>query len=237
MNGQPGWRFCHKCFGMFFNGDPERKGRCPAGDRHDAQGFVFYLPHDAPGAGQPDWRFCDKCFGMFFNGHATNKGRCPSGGAHNAQGFLFFLPHDVPATAGQPGWRFCDKCFGMFFNGDPANKGRCTAGGAHNAQGFLFVLPHRLFPKPQIAIRAIVSGQRFIEVNGSGFEPSQRVLLNCQFRLSPSGTFGQASPRTASSDAAGAFVDRFPLNSDISFAKVGAFDFGSGATTDASIES
>lgn len=45
MDGQPGWRFCDKCFGMFFDGHPENKGHCPAGGPHHGQGFVFYLAH------------------------------------------------------------------------------------------------------------------------------------------------------------------------------------------------
>ncbi len=40
---QSHWRFCHKCFGMFFDGFPQ-KGRCPAGGAHVAKGFVFVLP-------------------------------------------------------------------------------------------------------------------------------------------------------------------------------------------------
>jgi hypothetical protein len=88
---------------MFFNGDPDpnRKGVCPAGGPHRAQGFVFYLPHDvAETVGQPGWSFCDRCFGMFFSGNPPErekKGVCPAGGPHNPQGFLFVLPHrDFP---------------------------------------------------------------------------------------------------------------------------------------------
>jgi hypothetical protein len=244
MDGQPAWRFCDKCFGMFFNGDPDpnRKGRCPAdGGMHAAQGFVFYLPHDVPDiAGQPGWRFCDKCFGMFFNGDPNRKGRCPADGdIHRAQGdFLFVLPHDVPDTAGQPGWRFCDKCFGMFFNGDPNRKGRCPADGdIHRAQGaFLFVLPHRAFPSPSITIRAIADQERFIEVEGSGFEPNQPAQIKHQVRLFPSGDFQPPdAPRNVTSDSAGRLSDRIPIDSDISSATVSAFDFGSGETSTATL--
>src|SRR5207249_984051 len=135
LNGQPAWRFCEQCFGLFFNGDPDsplNPGRCTdtilsdggvLQRPHNAQGFVFYLPHDLPPptepAGQSGWRFCDKCFGMFFN---TNEdpddkgtGLCPAGGAHRPAGFHFALPHNKPESEGQSGWRFCDKCFGMFF--------------------------------------------------------------------------------------------------------------------------
>jgi hypothetical protein len=90
---QVDWRFCDKCFAMFFDGSPN-KGTCPAGGGHNAQGFLFALPHDVPESptGQKDWRFCDKCFVMFFDG-SPNKGTCPAGGGHNAQGFMFVLPH------------------------------------------------------------------------------------------------------------------------------------------------
>lgn len=140
---QAEWRFCSKCNSMFFNGAP-KKGRCPAGEGHAAQGFNFSLPYgnlpEAPKA-QANWRFCDKCFSLFFNG-ASDKGRCPAGGGHNAQGFLFRLPHDVNADANNQGaWRYCSKCHAMFYDGY-GNKGKCAAGGAHTAQGFQFVLGH-----------------------------------------------------------------------------------------------
>ena len=36
------WRFCSKCNVMFFDGFPS-KGRCAAGDGHQAAGFDFAL--------------------------------------------------------------------------------------------------------------------------------------------------------------------------------------------------
>ncbi|KJE23098.1 hypothetical protein FF36_02526 [Frankia torreyi] len=226
MDGQPAWRFCDKCFGIFFNGDPDpkRKGHCPAGDAHHAQGFVFYLPHDVPDTvGQPGWRFCDKCFGLFFNGDPVNKGRCPAGDAHRAQGFLFVLPHDVPDTVGQPGWRFCDKCFGLFFNGDPAKKGRCPAGDAHHAQGFLFVLPHRPFPNPSTKLHWVGS---YVEVDGSGFEPNQPVQIDYQFKTSTGGAAGD--PQNVASGSTGTFSHQIHVYPDTSSALVRAIDLGSG---------
>jgi hypothetical protein len=41
---QTDWRFCSKCFAMFYDGYPN-KGRCAAGEGHLAQGFNFVLPH------------------------------------------------------------------------------------------------------------------------------------------------------------------------------------------------
>ena len=48
---QDQWRFCDKCFGMFFDGAPNTV--CPAGDRHHAQGFMFTLPFGDPETQQP----------------------------------------------------------------------------------------------------------------------------------------------------------------------------------------
>ena len=77
---------------MFFNGFPT-KGACPGGGGHEAAGFNFTLPHDAPTSDRQDqWRFCHKCNAMFFDGFPT-KGICQSGGGHEAAGFTFVLNH------------------------------------------------------------------------------------------------------------------------------------------------
>lgn len=136
---QSDWRYCEKCQSLFFDGY-EKKGICPAGGAHQAQGFNFLLTHDVPAPGQDQWRFCDKCQVLFFNGYEKTKGVCSAGGAHNAQGFNFVLLHDSPAR-GQAQWRFCEKCNALFFNGRPP-KGTCPAGGAHSAAGYNFVLAH-----------------------------------------------------------------------------------------------
>jgi hypothetical protein len=41
---RPYWRFCNKCYAMFYNGY-SGKGRCAAGAGHVAQGYNFVLPH------------------------------------------------------------------------------------------------------------------------------------------------------------------------------------------------
>ena len=135
---QGNWRFCNKCYALFFDGSPN-KGACAAGGAHVAQGFNFVLPHDAAGIGQNDWRFCNKCNAMFFDGY-PGKGVCAAGGAHVAQGFNFALPHDAGGP-GQNDWRFCQKCQALFFDGNPI-KGTCPAGNGHAAAGYNFVLPH-----------------------------------------------------------------------------------------------
>jgi hypothetical protein len=42
---QAGWRFCNKCFAMFYDGY-SAKGHCAAGGPHVAQGYNFVLPHN-----------------------------------------------------------------------------------------------------------------------------------------------------------------------------------------------
>ena len=42
---QPGWRFCWKCFALFFDGYEDSKGFCPHGGVHEPDGFHFILNH------------------------------------------------------------------------------------------------------------------------------------------------------------------------------------------------
>jgi hypothetical protein len=95
MGAQSNWRFCVKCFGLFWYGYPT-KGTCPRGGGHDPGGsWDFSLvvldtnpPAPNPGGGgsgppvQSNWRFCTKCFGLFWYGYQT-AGSCPLGGAHS----------------------------------------------------------------------------------------------------------------------------------------------------------
>jgi hypothetical protein len=173
---QGDWRFCGKCSVMFFDGDPNRKGACPAdGLNHAASGFMFVLPHDVPESpnAQGAWRFCNRCFAMFFDG-APDKGACDAGpGGHAAQGFVFVLPHDVPGSStAQTAWRFCGKCFGMFFDGSD-NKGHCGGTGGHVAAGFMFVLPHLddevlTFDSGPITSNLPLGGSAHLVVNRTG---------------------------------------------------------------------
>lgn len=144
------WRFCNKCFVMFFDGN-EQKGRCAgSGNGHQAQGLTFNLPHDVPESDhdQAHWRFCNKCATMFFHGSSEN-GTCPAGGGHETHSKNnYVLHHDVPEDfpVTQGAWRFCSRCSALFFDGF-AEKGTCPAGGPHESAGFVFVLPtteHRI---------------------------------------------------------------------------------------------
>ncbi len=139
---QSNWRLCARCFSLFWNGDPQNTGLCPAGGRHEGGDNVYVLPHDPPedDQNQGNWRFCGKCNGLFFDGY-SNKGACPKGGGHDAQGFYFVLPHNpVAGPQEQNGWSFCHKCAGIYFGRD---DGVCPGDhGKHEAAGFDFTLPH-----------------------------------------------------------------------------------------------
>jgi hypothetical protein len=83
---QGGWRFCHNCAGLFFDGHPTTSRTCPAGGLHDASQsghYVMEFGEDGPGV-QGNWRFCKHCFGLFFSapgstGHNIEfQGLCPA---------------------------------------------------------------------------------------------------------------------------------------------------------------
>ena len=133
---QPGWRWCHKCQGMFF-GDNPSKGVCPADhlahDPSQSGRYAALFGENAVGQ-QGNWRWCHKCQGMFFNGNPS-KGVCPADHlSHDASQSGHYAAVFGDGGAGQQAnWRWCHKCQGMFFNGNPS-KGVCPADGqAHDA--------------------------------------------------------------------------------------------------------
>ena len=82
---QSNWRWCHKCQGLFFGGNPGPV--CPAGGTHDKTGSGNYsLLHNAAVAAgqQANWRWCKKCQGLFFGGNPGPV--CPAGGTHDKTG-------------------------------------------------------------------------------------------------------------------------------------------------------
>ncbi|WP_434415995.1 hypothetical protein [Nannocystis pusilla] len=135
LPGQEDWRFCRKCFGMFYAQNGETVGTvCPSGGEHALQGLNFYLPNDQMGAtdstGQRDWRFCGKCHGLFWApGNQSLGSVCPAGGEHSPVGWVFYLPNDHQggnSSIGQGQWRYCGRCRGLFYNGYN-DKGMCPA--------------------------------------------------------------------------------------------------------------
>jgi hypothetical protein len=140
---QDGWRWCRRCEGLFFGGNPTL-GACPAqqGAPHadDASGN-YVLAHNDPSApGQGDWRWCSKCQGLFFGGGPTN-GACPvephgepNEQPHDSTGSGdYTLVHQDSAAPGQDGWRWCSKCQGLAWGVD--EPGACPAGAVHDHGG------------------------------------------------------------------------------------------------------
>jgi hypothetical protein len=133
MARQNGWRWCYRCQGLFFAGNPSQ-GACPAGGSHDASqsGHYAMLFSDAIFGAQNNWRWCQKCQGLYFAGNPS-QGTCPAGGSHDASASghysLMFGDH---VTGTQGSWRWCQKCQGLFFAGNPA-QGPCPVGGNHDS--------------------------------------------------------------------------------------------------------
>ncbi|MEI7663705.1 MAG: M36 family metallopeptidase, partial [Bacteroidota bacterium] len=129
---QNNWRWCHKCQGIYFAGNPG--SHCPAGGAHDLAGSAdYYLSLNSAGyPGQNNWRWCHKCQGLYFAGNPGSV--CPAGGAHDMTGSgNYTLQNQRPFAPGQHGWRWCRKCQSLFFEGNPGSH--CSAGGAHDSTG------------------------------------------------------------------------------------------------------
>jgi hypothetical protein len=146
MSNQTGWRWCQKCQGSFFSGNPDQ-GNCPSGGTHDGSASGKYLMQFGEGAEntqpQGGWRWCEKCQGMFFSllaffpGDDFSRIMCPAGG-HHAGAFTapshsghYVMEFGEGGSDAQGGWRFCKKCFGLFFSGNP-DQGNCPSGGKHD---------------------------------------------------------------------------------------------------------
>ena len=139
--GQKSWRYCSKCFGLFF---PlvSAMGACPSGGAHtihvghdealDVYFGDYALRVNEPSfPGQPGWRFCSKCLGLFFRARRSPEA-CPAGDTHNSsQSGDYSLANNVPTFPGQHGRRFCKKWTALFFGGR-ATPGICPAGGGHD---------------------------------------------------------------------------------------------------------
>jgi hypothetical protein len=146
MAGQPNWRWCYKCQGMFLG--PGASGACPAGGTHDPSKSANYTFGDLIGpwfTGR--WARCNRCQGLF-NIDNNTTGTCPAtgGGGHDWSGSSFppgpSLPsapscnvsHEGNSAAQQGGWRWCNKCEGLFYSGG-YTSGNCPAGGGHDSSG------------------------------------------------------------------------------------------------------
>ena len=123
--GQPDWRFCVRCGGLFHAPNGNTSGSvCPKRGEHAWFGKKFFLPNDHQAAGdatgQRDWRFCRNCHGLFWAPGDRPAGACPRGGQHDPLGCALLLPNDSMGAndaVGQRDWRFCRNCHGLFWAG------------------------------------------------------------------------------------------------------------------------
>ncbi|RSL18636.1 hypothetical protein EDE15_4226 [Edaphobacter aggregans] len=99
---QADWRFCSKCFSLWFNGQPTN-GVCAAGGEHTDRES---------------------------NAGASTPPETPQGGPTSGNYILPFIHTGTNTQSTQDNWRFCSKCFSLWFNGQPTN-GVCAAGGVH----------------------------------------------------------------------------------------------------------
>lgn len=142
---QEGWRWCHKCEGMFYGHASAGMGVCPAGGAHDASGSGHYYQRvgsDIANVQQGGWSWCSKCEGLFYSRASAGMGFCPAGGKHtNVGSGAYASIIGETATGQQGGWRWCAKCMGMFYSAASAGLGVCpkdhaphtTSGSGHYA--------------------------------------------------------------------------------------------------------
>src|SRR5712692_4853531 len=107
---QSNWRWCHKCEGLYFAGNPG--SHCPAGDAHDQAGSGNYtVTQNIPaGPEQSNWRWCHKRQGLYFGGNPGS--HCPAGGAHDQAGSGNYKLVQNTSGVRQRNWRWCHKCQG-----------------------------------------------------------------------------------------------------------------------------
>jgi hypothetical protein len=142
--GQDNWRWCNKCQGLAYAGNPSR-GPCPAGGNHDHSGSSNYnlSLNDPSFPGQDNWRWCNKCQGLAYAGNPTT-GACPAGGVHDHTGSGQYRlgMGAVSYAVQQKNWRWCNKCQGLAYAGNPTT-GACPAGGVHDHTGSADYAPPR----------------------------------------------------------------------------------------------
>jgi hypothetical protein len=133
--GQPNWRWCSKCQGLFYAG--LSGSVCPAGGSgHSSVASGNYSLHVTTADTQENWRWCYKCQGIFYAGNSGSV--CPAGGAHVKTGGStpsgnYILAVDYKDAPGQQGWRWCSKCQGLWMGLKSGSV--CPAGGAHLLAG------------------------------------------------------------------------------------------------------
>jgi hypothetical protein len=202
LAGQANWRWCRKCQGLAFGGNPTSV--CPKGGAHDLSQSGDYVlkANVAPLPGhQSNWRWCNRCQGLAFGGQPT-PGMCPAGSRHNHAGSGdYLLPINDANAEGQPNWRWCRKCQGLAYAGgatgatreelalpvasadpiDPEKLFEAASGAAR------YYLPHY-----QLA-RRVVSGSEQYEIRLAPGEAGQWTLRVALGKTRPAGASDPAA--------------------------------------------
>jgi hypothetical protein len=128
---QCGWRYCHLCRGLFYNGTGNIFGVCPArAQGHDPRLSDYYqLQHGFRIQNtQCNWRHCKKCQGLAFETDPPSY--CPAGNRHNHSGSYNYDLHQTNNVGGlQRDWRHCKLCQGLHYHPDGLSFGRCPSAG------------------------------------------------------------------------------------------------------------
>lgn len=165
---QSGWRWCHKCQGLFWGNSDQ--GTCAARGPHDSsESGIYSMAFGVSGPGmQPGWRWCHKCQGLFFSGN-PDQGPCPTGARHDSSGSgAYLMTFGDGAQGMQRSWRWCQKCQGLFFAGH-RNQGTCPGGGLHDASrsgSYSTQLDPNSVPKPvSLPLVSSQTGNLFVDRN------------------------------------------------------------------------
>jgi hypothetical protein len=100
MRTQDQWRWCNRCYALFYAGFGG--GGCAGGAGHDPSGSTAYhAPIDeVPDGAQPGWHWCGRCQSLVY---ADGDGPCFSSDRHDATGsseYAVPLERDASRAAG-----------------------------------------------------------------------------------------------------------------------------------------
>lgn len=137
LSGQPNWRYCSHCQGLYFLGNA-MPTHCPVNGTHlftQSYDYCLHIAGQGP-AGQDNWRWCNKCAGLSFAGNGPPR-KCPMGGNHDLTGSGdYSLVQNIASLPPQMQnqWRWCNKCMSLYYGGSTAPT-VCLEGGSHSDVG------------------------------------------------------------------------------------------------------
>jgi len=145
LSTQSGWRWCNKCKGLFFAGNPDRGPAQPEASMPAAQPLTPC--NTIPADSSTPMRRAPPGFRLAGAGAKSARGcfcpRLPRGEPVPPEVFMMAARATptscrpvLPPPGMQMGWQFCQKCQGLFLP-DNIDQGACPAGGKHDGSGSL----------------------------------------------------------------------------------------------------